>query len=168
MQNLLKKVLMSVFFLQMLINAAPLFAQNMSRGDYETEPMQILEAVKDQANKDYKIQETALDNINDQEGGYDSDYKIANTLDYIRNNIYPYLQRAVYIGLSAAVILLIYNGFLLVTNAAHKAGDLSKVKKNITYIAIGVLLLTGFYFILKVTVSLITSIFGGYNGESGF
>jgi hypothetical protein len=48
----------------------------------------------------------------------------------------------VYIGLSIAVILLIYNGFLMVTNAVHKEGETAKIKKNIINIVIGVIILT--------------------------
>lgn len=47
----------------------------------------------------------------------------------------------------------------MVTNAAHKEGDMSKVKKNIINIIIGVIILTGFYFIIKLTVSVINAIF---------
>ncbi len=80
-------------------------------------------------------------------------------MDRFRNNINPYLQWAVYIGLSVAVILLIYNGLLMVTNAVHKEGEIAKIKKNIINIVIGVVILTGFYFIIKLAVSLINSIF---------
>jgi hypothetical protein len=57
-------------------------------------------------------------------------------LDWLRQNINPYIQRAVYLGLSIAVILLIYNGFLMVTNAVHKEGEAAKIKKNIINIVI--------------------------------
>jgi hypothetical protein len=63
-------------------------------------------------------------------------------LDWFRQNINPYLQWTVYIGLSIAVILLIYNGLLMVTNAIHKEGETAKVKKNIMNIVIGVIILT--------------------------
>jgi hypothetical protein len=82
--------------------------------------MEILDSVASQANTDYSIQETALNSATDQMGGYQKQYKISNTLDYLRTNIAPYLQRMVYIGLVVAVILIIYNGFLMVTNGLHK------------------------------------------------
>ncbi|MBU1757710.1 hypothetical protein KKG31_00740 [Patescibacteria group bacterium] len=63
-------------------------------------------------------------------------------MDYLRKNIGPYLQWAVYIGLTMAVILIIYNGLLMVTNSLHKEGDMEKVKKRLINIVIGVLLLT--------------------------
>ncbi|MEI7562737.1 MAG: hypothetical protein WCJ39_03315 [bacterium] len=82
----------------------------------------------------------------------------------MKNNISPYIQWAVYIGLSLAGILLIYNGFLMVTHSIHGSGDISKLKKNIMYIMIGVILLTGFYFIIRLVASLMSAIFGGANG----
>lgn len=47
----------------------------------------------------------------------------------------------------------------MVTNAVHKEGEIAKIKKNIFNIIIGVVVLTGFYFIIKLTVSIINSIF---------
>lgn len=147
----------------------PLFtyAQH-GRGDYGDDPMQILDNVVETANDDYHIQQTALDHATNTQWAYLSQYKIANTLDRLRNNINPYLQWAVYIGLAAAVVLLIYNGFLMVTNALHKEGDAAKVKKNIINILIGVLVLTWFYFIIKLIVALIASLVWGYGGDTWF
>ena len=102
----------------------------------------MVDSVVGEANKNIQFQETALDGITDQQGGFVRQYKIANTLDFLRNNIAPYLQWMVYIGLVIAVILIVYNGFLMVTHAINKVGDFEKVKKNIGYIAIGVLLMT--------------------------
>ena len=144
------------------------FAQSQSWGDYGDNPTSILDSVVQNANEDSAVQQTSLDSATDTQGGYESRYKIANTLDWVRNNINPYLQRAVYIGLSVAVIMLIYNGLLMVTNAIHKEGDMAKIKKNMMNIVIGVILLTWFYFIIKLAVSLINSIFGGYTGNSWF
>lgn len=155
-------------------SALPLmsFAQsdNSSRGKYWGNPIQILDTVVSNANDAawYQIQQTSLDSATDKQWAYASPYKIANTLDWLRNNINPYLQWAVYIGLSIAVILLIYNGFLMVTNVIHKEWETAKIKKNIINILIGVIILTGFYFIIKLAVSLINSIFWGYGGDTGF
>jgi len=145
-----------------------IFAQNQWRWKYGTEPIRILDRVVQEANQDYKIQQTALDWATSQQWAYQQQYKIANTLDRLRNNINPYLQWAVYIWLSVAVILIIYNGFLMVTNAVHNEWEMAKVKKNIINIVIGVVVLTGFYFIIKVAVSLINSIFWWYWGDTWF
>ena len=157
----MKKILllMYLFVIGCSVSISWSYAQEGSWGKYGDDPMVILDTVVDKANEDYKIQQSALDGVTDQQWSYQSQYKIANTLDYLKNNLNPYIQWAIYIWLSAAVILLIYNGFLMVTNSIHKQGDMSKVKKNISYIVIGVLLLTGFYFIIQLVVSLINSLF---------
>ncbi|MFZ2151416.1 MAG: hypothetical protein WAZ12_00995 [Candidatus Absconditicoccaceae bacterium] len=144
------------------------FAQVGTRGKYGRDPTAILDTVVSKANQDYEIQETALDGITNDQGGYAKEYKIANTLEYFKNNIQPYIQWAVYVGLTCAVILLIYNGFLMVTGSIHKEGDSDKIKKNVTNIAIGVIVLTGFYTIIKLMVAVINMIFGSNGGESGF
>ncbi len=162
----MKKIILA--FMVMLVSLPFFgFAQD-SRWKYGQNPIQILDTVVSEANEEYKIQQTALDTATSTQWGYASTYKIANTLDRLRNNINPYLQWAVYIWLSVAVILLIYNGFLMVTNAIHKEWESAKVKKNIINIAIGVILLTWFYFIIRLAVALINSIFWWYGGNTGF
>ncbi len=136
------------------------FAASDNWGWYGNSPTEVLDSVVWEANKNIQFQETALDGVNSQEGAYQSEYKIANTLDYLRMHIATYLQWIVYIGLSFAVILLIYNGFLMVTNVVHKDGDFTKIKKNIMYIAIWVIILTSFYAIMKLVIGLINSVFG--------
>ncbi len=164
----MKKICIIVAILSSIFLSSFGFAANDGRWSYGDDPSQILDNVVETANDDYHIQQTALDHATNTQWAYLPQYKIANTLDWLRNNIDPYLQRAVYIGLCVAVILIIYNGFLMVTNAVHKEGDSAKVKKNIVNILIGVLVLTGFYFIIKLMVSLITSIFGWYGGDTWF
>jgi len=146
------------------------FAERWSWWAYGSNPIEILDKVAGEANADRstRVQNTALDAITDTQWWYQSQYKIANTLDWIRNNINPYLQRIVYIGLAIAVILLIYNWFLMVTNSLHGAWDIAKVKKNLINILIGVLILTWFYLIIKIVVWLINSIFWSYWWETWF
>jgi len=163
----IKKILIWLFVLCAL---STVLAQGNrdNRWLYGSTPIEVLDNVAGEANKNYEIQETALNDITDQQWGYQSQYKIANTLDRFRNNIAPYLQWAVYIGLVVAVILIIYNGLLMVTNALHKEGDIAKVKKRLINITIGVLLLTGFYAIIRIVVGLINSVFGTAGGSSWF
>ena len=145
------------------------FAQHDRRGDYWSDPMMIFDNMVGEANSDwYAIQETALDWVTDLEWWYSREYKITNTLDYIRKNMDPYLQRVIYAGMVLATIAIIYVWFLLVTNSIHKQWDRSKVKNNIVYALLWVFLLSGFYFIIKVIVALITSIFGGVNWDTWF
>jgi hypothetical protein len=165
----MKKTSLSLLLVFAFVFSSFGFAQQTTTWwNYGDNPIQILDKVVENANQDYQIQQTALNWATDTQWAYQSQYKIANTLDRFRNNINPYLQWAVYIGLTVAVILLIYNGFLMVTNALHKEWDLTKVKKRIIYIVIWIILLTWFYFIIKLAVSLINSIFGWYGGNTGF
>lgn len=146
------------------------FAQHGKRWNYWSDPMQIFNTFVDDANNEwnYNIQETALDWVTDQQWGYARSFKVANTLDYIRNNLDPYIQRAIYVGLALAVIALIYLWFLLVTGWIHKEWDWSKIKSKVMYIVIGVFLLSGFYFIIKLMVALITSLFWWATWSSGY
>ncbi len=164
----MKRASILLFMFAFVFSSFGFAQQATSWWKYGSDPITILDTVVQNANQDYKIQQTALDSVTDTQGGYQSQYKVSNTLDRLRNNINPYLQWAVYIWLTIAVILLIYNGFLMVTNAIHKEWDLTKVWKRIQYILLGVILLTGFYFIIQLAVSLINSIFGGYGGSTGF
>lgn len=145
------------------------FAQNGRWGNYGSDPMQVFDTVVDNANAWwYAIQETALDWITDLEWWYSRSFKITNTLDYIRKNLDPYLQWAVYIWLVLATVALIYLGFLLVTHGIHNQWDWTKIKTNVMYVVLWVFLLTWFYFIIKIMVSLITSLFGWSTWSSGF
>lgn len=134
-------------------------AEETSRWLYGNSPTEVLDRVVWEANKKVEIQETALDNIDDTQWWYQGQYKISNTLDYLRMNIAPYLQWMVYIWLVVAVILVVYNWFLMVTHTINKSWDFGKIKKNLWYITIWVLLLTGFYAIIKILVWLINSVF---------
>ncbi len=163
----MKKVILVIMALCYLLPLMS-FAASENRSKYGGNPIQILDNVVSEANDDYSIQQTSLDKATATQWAYSSQYKIANTLDRLRQNINPYIQYTVYIGLSVAVILLIYNGLLMVTNAVHKEWETAKIKKNIINILIGVLILTGFYFIIKLAVSIINSLFGWYGGNTWF
>ena len=89
-------------------------AQNTST-KWTNNPIYIVDQFGQDVNEDTRIQDTALNDINPNQGQYPSKYRIANAFDSIRIQIAPYLQRIMYIGLSLAVIGIIYNGFLMVT-----------------------------------------------------
>ena len=164
------KKLLTIFFLFAFLSMPLLsFAQDSSSwGKYGSDPISILDKVVQQSNDNNKIQQTALDSVTDTQWSYAKEYKISNTLDRLRKNINTYIQYAIFVWLSVGVILLIYNGFLMVTNALHKEGEFAKIKNRFIYILIWVILLTGFYFIIKLVVGLMNSIFGGYGGNTGF
>jgi hypothetical protein len=166
---MIKYIKASVLFLIFACLIWYSFAQHGRWWDRWSDPMQIFESIVDDANKWwYAIQETALDGVTDLEWSYSREFKITNTLDYLRKNLDPYLQRAVYVWLVLATVALIYSWFLLVTHWIHKAGDWTKVKTNVMYALLWVFLLSWFYFIIKIMVSLITSIFWWSTWDSWF
>jgi hypothetical protein len=132
MKNRLKQIFIFSLFAPVFCT----FAAKDSRGLYGSQPAEVLDSVVGQANQTTSYQETALNGVNSDSPTYDSNYKLSNTFDWLRMNIATYLQRAVYIGLTVAVILLIYNGFLMVTHTITKSGDFAKMKKNVMYIAL--------------------------------
>ena len=68
------------------------------QGKWANNPMSTLSDMMDDANVGrYKIQNTALNGVSDEQRAYSSEFKVSNTLNYIKNNIDPYLQWAVYI-----------------------------------------------------------------------
>lgn len=139
----------------------PLFADYPSRTGYGAKPVSILDTIVDKANEDYYISESKFNDISSQTEQYDANpnHRITNTLYTLKNKIHPYLQRTLYLGLTAATILLIYNGFLLVTNGIHEQGEFSKIKGNLIPIGIGVIILTGFYFLLDLIIAIMNFLF---------
>lgn len=149
---------MEYVFLLLLFSIHILQLQIDQWGNYGTNPVSILNKVVEESNDvgvGYAVQDTAMDFVE----AWPWKYRIHNTLERVRQHISPYLQWAVYIGLGTAVILLIYNGLLLVTGAAHEAWKREKVQGNIMNIAIGVLILTWFYAMFKLVIALINTLF---------
>ncbi len=130
-------------------------ADRQGRGSIGSNPSDIFTYYAGQVNED-RIQDNALNDISPVQWQYASEYRITNMLDAIRLQITPYIQWIMYLWLSIAVILIVYNGFLMVTNSINGwAGDTSTIKTNLTNIAIGVVLLCGFYVIIQVILAII-------------
>ncbi|PZM87255.1 MAG: hypothetical protein DLD55_02305 [candidate division SR1 bacterium] len=125
--------------------------------DYSNSPTEIAASVVDKANEKHKIQETKFNKINNK--GSHGEYQITNTLERITKNIQPYIQWILYIGLVGATILLIWNGFRLVTNSSIGGGDIKTVKENIKSILIGVLIMSGFLVIIKLVMAIMNLLF---------
>lgn len=109
-----------------------------------------------------RVQRTDLDNVSSRGcteaiGGVGISFTITRTLCNIKGNIWDYLQYIMYIWLSVATILLIRNGFKLVTSSDREK-QMSTFKKNLIYIIIWVILLVAFYYIIDVFVSLVNLI----------
>lgn len=134
------------------------FAQDQNRGQYGSTPDEILKNVRQQADTT-KMTESRLDNVNIDNQSFGQSNRITNTLDTLRAALGPYLQWLTFIALSGAVILIIYNGFLLATSMwddAVQKETMARIKK----IATGVIIVTAAYFIIKLLVSAITYILG--------
>ncbi len=123
-------------------------------------PIGVLNAVKYNANKHKieEVQQTQLDNIssncNDSIWWVSWRFTITKTICNIKSQMGSYLQYVIYIWLSLATILLIRNGFKLVTSK-DKWNQMKEFGKNIVKIIIWVILLISFYYILDVFVSVI-------------
>lgn len=124
-------------------------------------PTKLLDAVAWLSNKTNKIQDTALDGVTSQSSSCGIVWgNLTKTLCYLKENIHPYIQWIVYAWLALSLIFLIYNGFKMVTNVMNGwEGDIAKVRTNILYIWIGVIILTGFYYILDIIMAIINFLF---------
>lgn len=149
-------------FLFALVVRAGLLDISFAQGDVlNGRPLDIIEHIVDEAQGPFEIQNTKLNNINAKSSmiSHAGKYKIAGTLDRIRVNIQPYLQWLVFLGLTIAVILLIWNGFLLVTNSAIGRGDPKTAKENIKNIVLGVIIMSSFVALIKITVAVLNIFF---------
>jgi hypothetical protein len=84
----------------------------------------------------------------------DSRFTFTRTLCYIKNNSWGYLQYIMFIWLTVATILIIRNGFKLVTST-DKEKQFTTFKKNMIYIIIWIVLLTWFYYFIDIYIWII-------------
>ena len=152
--NILKKT--TVYIIMFLLIGSSILYVSAETSQRQGNPMQMLDNFAHDVNEWSRIQENAFNDTSNIQWQYASEYKIANTLDSIRIQMAPYIQRTMYIGLSLAVLGIIYNGFLMVTNSIHGNGTSEKVKRRIINISIGVWLLTWFYVIIQLLLATIS------------
>lgn len=88
---------------------------------------------------------------------FGTENRIANGAWILVEAISPYIQWMVFIGMSLSVILIIYNGFMIVANAGDD-GQIKSAKDNVKHIIIGVLILGWFYFILRIVSGLLLNL----------
>ncbi len=125
-------------------------------------PTKLVEEIYRQSNKSKstRVQYTDLDESITSKGAAcdwiapDSRFTLTRTLCSIKANIKDYLQYVMYIGLTAATILLIRNWFKIVT-ASDQGKEIWEFKKNLIYIIIWVVLLIWFYYIIDIFVSVV-------------
>ena len=146
-------VFLSLFAMPLMSMTFASASLNSKRVSADWSPKQLVESVHTIANKDFQIQQTKLDGIESR-----WKYKITSTLEYIRKNIFPYIQWIVFIGLSIGAIMLIWNGFKLVTQSV--SGDkVAEIKKDIQSVLIGVVILTSFLIIIRLTLGVLNIFF---------
>jgi len=113
---------------------------------WESDPKGVIEDLRDN-----KIQKTALDKV------WSSKW-VNWTLTDIKDNSNWYIQWLWFIWLSIALVLIIYNGMLLLWNFTWE-DKFSKVKKRFLSLILWVVVLTTWYVIIKLVMSLISQIF---------
>lgn len=133
----------------------------------KSKPTDLLYRVHYEANDEAgtKVQVTPLNKVSSKLGSHcdiaitDKRFTLTKTFCSIKYYIRWYLQYIMYIWLAGATIFIIRNWFLIVT-AADKEKQMWTFKKNMKNLIIWVILLTSFYFILDVFVSVVNFIVG--------
>jgi len=163
-----RKIYLSLFLLVSALAIIPFFTSADSKETSWVKrwstPSAVVNSVADLANQSpaTKIQDTKLNKINNNPINSQTrgpSYQISNTLIRLAtdtNWITNYIQRAVFIWLVVATILLIWNWFKLVTwNKPNETKD------SIKYILIWVVLLVWFYAVISIVTALINYFFAG-------
>lgn len=134
----------------------------------KSKPIDLLNRVHYEANDEAgsAVEITPLNKVSGKNNGSHCDIAVADdrftltkTFCSIKYFIRWYLQYIMYIWLAGATIFIIRNWFLIVT-AADKEKQMWTFKKNMKNLIIWVILLTSFYFILDVFVSVINFVVG--------
>lgn len=123
-------------------------------GGENSTPEQVLDRVVD--NTKTNIVESQFDNVYNKET-FGNKNKISWTLDSVRENVSFYLNWIVFLWLSAATILIVYNWIVLMTTPI--SGDQkTKVIENIKHLAIWIVAMTWFYFLIRIVLSVLNLI----------
>lgn len=136
-----------------------LLSQTKGRWTYGSTPSEILKNVKNKADPTKMIETSLDDNLNTQSEAFGETNRIANTLDQVRENLDPFIQWMVFIGLTFAVILIIRNAFGLSTSGVTWDDTASKDIKNKIYNIIKwVVIITAAFWIIKLLLGAISYI----------
>ncbi len=144
-------------YILLMLLALSIYWNNISIAStslYWNTPEQTLDGVVNNAKTN--IIESKFDNVVNK-GTFGEDRKISWTLDSVRDNISFYLNWILFFGLSWATILIVYNGFLLVLTPM--AWDkLENTKTRLLHLIIWVVVMTWFYFVIKIVLSIMNMI----------
>lgn len=128
---------------------------------FTDDPTDLLKMVHHKANEDNgsRVQVTPVNNVTSKVSYCDiaitdKRFTLTKTFCSIKLAIKWYLQYIMYIWLTGATIFIIRNWFKIVT-ATDKEKQIWVFKKNMINLIIWVILLTSFYFILDVFVSVV-------------
>lgn len=173
MRGLYKLTIVLLWIISLIIIVpSNVYAQNSKKINYEVshsnsifiqDPVGALNTFYTKANNNWndRVQRTDLDTVTSRACTEAinkwSRFTITNTLCYLKSSIWDYLQYVMYIGLAAATILLIWNGFKLVTSTEREK-QMTNFRKNLIYIIIWVILLISFYYIIDIFISAINLI----------
>ena len=130
---------------------------------FSQDPIDVLDSYYRLSNKKSsdRVQKTDLDTVSSSACTEpifnDHRFTITRTLCNIKGNLWDYLQYITFIGLAVATILLIWNGFKLVTSTDREK-QMTDFKKHLIYIIIWVILLIGFYYVIDVFVRVVNVI----------
>jgi len=132
-----------VIFIELMLNYVLTYA------NWESDPVWILDDLKNT-----NVQKTALDNAVVAGTKW-----VTNTLASIKDESTGYLQWIAYIGLWIALILIIYNGIMLLISGITGSDEIWKFKKRFINLTLWVVVLTSGYLIVKFVVSIIWELF---------
>lgn len=145
----------------LVLLVSPCFVEATGSSIFEGGATKLVDDIyRDQKRDSDTVQNTSFDNVSStacNELRVDERFTIFKTLCYIKEELHNYLQYVIYIGLSAAVMLLIWNGFKLIT-ASNREEQMKKFTTNLKYIIIWVILLVSFYAIIEIFVTIVNLI----------
>ena len=146
------KIFRIFFSISFLLMALILPISQSEARDWEKNPLEILwDVITD---KTREILDTPRNEATSKwctDIGVDSRFTITRTLCYLKNNSWSYLQYIMFIWLIVATILIIWNGFKLVTSTDREK-QIAIFKKNMIYIIIWITLLLWFYYFIDIYV----------------
>jgi len=114
---------------------------------WEWTPDQIIDEMKS------KVQDTKMDNAIPWQWAW-----IKESLQWVKSGTTGYIQWMWYIWLTFAVLLIIYNGIIILWNFGEE-NKLAKSKKRLLSIVVWVVVLTSAYFIINFVVGLVGGVF---------
>ena len=140
MKKLLYLTLAMFIILSTILPISKSEAKPKNGRTFDQNPVKLVDQVKYDANKENsnKVQNTDLDSIGSNhctELSLEGNFTITKTLCSLKTLSKDYLQYVMYIGLAAATIFLIRNGFQIVTSSDREK-QIGVFKKNLLYIII--------------------------------